>query len=32
VFATTLFGGILGAVGAQWRKRQERRHERAAAV
>lgn len=31
VFATTLFGGILGALGAHWRKRQERRLEAAAA-
>jgi hypothetical protein len=30
VFATTLFGGILGALGAHWRKRQERRLEAAA--
>jgi hypothetical protein len=29
VFATTLFGGILGALGASWRKRQERRLEAA---
>jgi hypothetical protein len=29
VFATTLFGGILGALGAHWRKRQERRLEAA---
>ena len=32
VFATTLFGAILGAVGAHWRTRQERRLERAAAA
>jgi hypothetical protein len=31
VFATTLFGAILGALGAHWRMRQERRIERAAA-
>ncbi|HYN91015.1 MAG TPA: hypothetical protein VER75_03760 [Thermoleophilaceae bacterium] len=31
VFATTLFGAILGALGAHWRKRQERRLEAAAA-
>ena len=31
VFATTLFGGILGALGAHWRKRQERRLEAEAA-
>jgi hypothetical protein len=30
VFATTLGGGILGALGAHWRKRQERRHGAAA--
>jgi hypothetical protein len=29
VFATTLGGGILGALGAHWRKRQERRLEAA---
>ncbi len=29
VFATTLFGGILGGLGAHWRKRQERRVEAA---
>lgn len=32
VFATTLFGAILGALGAHWRMRQERRIERAEAV
>lgn len=32
VFATTLFGGILGALGGNYRRRQERRLERAAAV
>ena len=31
-FATTLFGGILGGLGANYRRRQERRLERAAAV
>jgi hypothetical protein len=30
VFATTLFGAILGGLGANWRMRQERRPERAA--
>ena len=30
VFVTTLGGAILGALGAHWRKRQERRHEAAA--
>jgi hypothetical protein len=30
VFATTLIGAILGALGAHWRRRQERRHEAAA--
>jgi hypothetical protein len=32
VFATTLFGAILGALGGHWRMRQERRIERAEAV
>jgi hypothetical protein len=32
VFATTLFGAILGALGGHWRMRQERRAERAGAV
>ena len=32
VFATTLGGAILGALGAHWRTRQERRLERAAAT
>jgi hypothetical protein len=32
VFATTLFGAILGALGGHWRMRRERRLERAEAV
>jgi hypothetical protein len=32
VFATTLFGAILGGLGAHWRARQERRSGRAAAA
>jgi hypothetical protein len=32
VFATTLIGAILGALGGHWRMRQERRMERAEAV
>jgi sugar phosphate permease len=32
VFATTLFGAILGGLGAHWRARQERRPRRAAAA
>ncbi len=32
VFATTLFGAILGALGGHWRMRQDRRVERAEAI
>jgi hypothetical protein len=32
VFVTTLAGGILGALGAHWRKRQERRLEAASVL
>ena len=32
VFATTLFGAILGALGGRWRMRHERRLDRAAAA